>query len=312
MRSEQVFLDLSAQLEEAISSQNEMQLQLSHYQGVSEHYQDIFNLSPAGKLLLDFKGRILNANIKACKILDCKKEFLITRSIFSFVNTKAPNSFYEMLLGHFHYVKLKSTPLRCDILLKKKWCAFHSCLLSEDLIMVTLINITDRKNLEHKIIHSSTHDSLTGLYNRTFFDSEFERLARSRLFPITIVSSDINDLKRINDSKGHKAGDDLIKLAASVLTHSFRTEDVVSRLGGDEFVVLLPNTTEEHAQHIISSLHNNPSITSGLLSLSIGIATADSQNKLKRTLKLSDKRMYQDKQRYRDRVNRSSLVVVIT
>jgi diguanylate cyclase (GGDEF)-like protein/PAS domain S-box-containing protein len=309
VRSEQEFLDLSAQLEEAISSQNEMQRLLSHYQGLAEHYQDIFNLAPVGKLILDLRGNILRANDKACAILGCKKEFVITKSIFSFVNTKGSSAFYEMLLEHFHHVKFGSTAIRCDVMLKAKWCAFHSSLFSDDLIMVTLIDITDRKNTEHRVIHSSTHDSLTGLYNRAFFTSELERLSLSRLFPITIVSSDINELKKVNDTKGHKAGDALIKRAASVLVASFRAEDVVARLGGDEFIVLLPTTTEEQAQHIIISLKNNPIITSGQLSLSIGIATADSQDKLHRALKLSDKRMYQDKQKYRDRVSQVVLGV---
>jgi diguanylate cyclase (GGDEF)-like protein/PAS domain S-box-containing protein len=311
MRSEQKILDLTAQLEEAISSQAELLELLAHYQGVAEHYKDIFELSSVGRFITDFNGKICNANIKACELLACKKGFLLERSLFSFVNTKDTTAFHEILMEHFHYVKSGKVTLKCEVKFKNKWCAVHSCLLSEDLILSTVIDISVRKKLEDKVIHNSTHDSLTGVYNRAFFTSELERLSRSRLFPITIVNSDINDLKKVNDTKGHKAGDALIKLAASVLVASFRAEDVIARLGGDEFVVLLPNTTEEQAQHIISSLNTNPNIISGLLSLSIGIATANSQDKLHRALRLSDKRMYQDKQVYRDNKVKRQLVVVV-
>jgi len=70
-------------------------------------------------------------------------------------------------------------------------------------------DITSRKEVEITLRHDSTHDILTGLYNRAFFDEELERLAHGRMFPMKIVMADINGLKTFNDTLGHKAGDNL-------------------------------------------------------------------------------------------------------
>ncbi len=68
----------------------------------------------------------------------------------------------------------------------------------------------------------STHDALTGLYNRAFFDEEMARMERGREFPISVIMIDVDGLKIINDTKGHMSGDVLLKRVANVLVKSFR------------------------------------------------------------------------------------------
>ena len=63
--------------------------------------------------------------------------------------------------------------------------------------------ITERKHMERELIHLSTHDMLTGLYNRNFFEVELERIEHSRLYPVSIVVADLDNLKAINDREGH-------------------------------------------------------------------------------------------------------------
>ena len=82
-------------------------------------------------------------------------------------------------------------------------------------------DITSRKEIEVTLRHDSTHDMLTGLYNRAFFDEELERLAHSRMFPMSVVMADINGLKTVNDTLGHEAGDNLIRLAARLILEAF-------------------------------------------------------------------------------------------
>jgi diguanylate cyclase (GGDEF)-like protein/PAS domain S-box-containing protein len=156
-------------------------------------------------------------------------------------------------------------------------------------------DITTLKKVEVSLRHDSTHDALTGLYNRAFFDEELERFTHSRMFPVSIVMADVNCLKIVNDTFGHEAGDTLIRLAAQVISAVFREEDIVARIGGDEFAVLLPETDTAVAEEAVRRIKNCPEITNGKVSIAFGIASAQNKGQLTDALKLSDERMYLDK-----------------
>ncbi|MBJ6726650.1 diguanylate cyclase [Geomesophilobacter sediminis] len=167
-------------------------------------------------------------------------------------------------------------------------------------IVGALLDITERKQSELKLRHLSTHDMLTGIYNRAYFDEELERLRRGRIFPVSIVMADVDRLKEVNDHLGHAEGDALLKRAAQVLRGAFRKEDVVARVGGDEFAALLPNIDEELLQEAMDRLNasleaNNVAHGLRKLSLSIGSATAHDGQELMEAWREADERMYRVK-----------------
>lgn len=115
-------------------------------------------------------------------------------------------------------------------------------------------DVTDKKTKEEKIVYLNYHDHLTGVYNRTFFEIESNRLDTSEQLPLSVIIGDINGLKQINDEFGHIEGNRLLFEVARILTSCCRKEDILARIGGDEFCILLPNTSYEIAQTIIKRI----------------------------------------------------------
>ncbi|MFW6325638.1 MAG: HD domain-containing phosphohydrolase [Desulfovermiculus sp.] len=163
-------------------------------------------------------------------------------------------------------------------------------------------DITQRKEYEKQLEHLSLHDQLTGLYNRAYFENEMERLSQSRKYPITLLSIDLDGLKLVNDTMGHKQGDNLLAACAGILKKSFRTSDVLARIGGDEFAAILPRTGQKAGEGVIERIiarvksYNNGQNGHIPLSLSIGQSTAeDGQRDLLEAFKEADDLMYRDK-----------------
>ncbi len=160
--------------------------------------------------------------------------------------------------------------------------------------------LAERLEIELRLMYQSTHDSLTDLYNRLYFEEEMKRLEFSRLFPITIIMLDLDQLKEINDTHGHALGDEYLRLAAMVLKSVFRVEDVVARLGGDEFAVLLTQINAQGAGEVTQRLREafqtrGSSMPAGPLQVSIGWATGEPGEPLAEVLKRADGNMYREK-----------------
>lgn len=160
-------------------------------------------------------------------------------------------------------------------------------------------DVTERKKQEEEIKYLSFHDSLTGLYNRRYFDIEFDRLNTPRNHPISIITADINGLKITNDVFGHSVGDHLIQKAAQILKSGCREDDIIVRQGGDEFLILLPKTSIEDCKHIVERIYQKSKEVKDskiVVSVSLGYATKmNIDQDINVIINHSDEMMYQNK-----------------
>ena len=167
---------------------------------------------------------------------------------------------------------------------------------------IVVTDITERKNIQENLKYLSSHDILTGLYNRNFFEEEMARLEKGRQYPISVIEIDIDELKHINDQFGHSAGDDHIKRVAAILKEVFRADEIIARIGGDEFAVLLPNVDIGIANQVVNRIKKNlekqHAIQQGPpLRFSLGVAVAEKNEILSEVLKRADQQMYLNKQK---------------
>jgi diguanylate cyclase (GGDEF)-like protein/PAS domain S-box-containing protein len=118
---------------------------------------------------------------------------------------------------------------------------------------VTLIDITQRKRNENKILADALRDPLTGILNRRGFEQHAtEAISNSEQGAVLYL--DLNHFKAINDRFGHQAGDALLKAFGHRLEFCLRPEDVLARLGGDEFAIVLPGVGIDDAKHVARRL----------------------------------------------------------
>lgn len=118
-------------------------------------------------------------------------------------------------------------------------------------LTICLDNITERKQAQHELEHLAMHDSLTGLYNRRYFESSLAQLsvdAKRYRRNHALVYIDLDYFKVINDTFGHHRGDEVLREVSQLLRKRIRKCDLLCRLGGDEFAVLIHDSDIAHAK----------------------------------------------------------------
>lgn len=178
----------------------------------------------------------------------------------------------------------------------------------------TQINLKAKTDLLEKL---ASLDGLTEIPNRRAFDTAFERQfnqAKRTATPLSLLIMDIDNFKLFNDYYGHPLGDDCLKkVAATLMKHTHRPEDLVARLGGEEFSILLPNTDNfgaamraEQYRSAIEDLKIHQAVNSPLpyVTVSIGVGTviAHAHDDSKGLLQAADDALYRAKRQGRNQV----------
>jgi len=158
-------------------------------------------------------------------------------------------------------------------------------------------------------------DPLTGVGNRRCFDITMGRAildSKTKKAPLSLIMSDIDHFKRVNDAFGHQVGDEIIKMFSRVITASVREDDVVIRYGGEEFAIILPSTDQASAKSIAERIRRqfetkkltiretNQKI--GQLTASFGVAQLKPGDDLETLVQRADAKLYDAKAAGRNRV----------
>lgn len=172
-----------------------------------------------------------------------------------------------------------------------------------------------QKNIELKRTRAKIEkllrtDELTGISNRRAFIEFFKKifsLAKRHAYSLSLVTIDLDNFKEINDSFGHKAGDEVLEKVGKLLADNIRQEDMAARIGGDEFSVLLPETTQEKAVEFARRLKSKIEQIdldgiSHELSASFGVAELGTEESMDEFLQRADRNLYKAKKAGKNKI----------
>jgi len=250
----------------------------------------------------DPEGRILYVNEAECRTFGKKRDELIgkTTEVYGenpelgalqkeIVEATNKNGFWR---GEVVNYDKDNKPIYMDC---RTWG-----MRGADGVVHTLIgissDITERKQAEEKIRYLSYHDQLTDLYNRNYFEDIQEELKDIPL--VSVIMTDVNGLKLINDTYGHGVGDELLKKYAELLKNSFKQSDLCFRWGGDEFIVILKNAGEVESWQLCNRLikHCGKTFVKDIpLSVSVGISSKFRGKDVVEAIREAEDMMYKNK-----------------
>jgi len=249
---------------------------------------DLLDTAPVIILSQTTDGAISSINRLGCELLNSTHQQLLNKKFDDLFNPSESNSahqtlalFRENLQG---IIQLETTSDNISNSTTRTISWIHKSIQdqsgSQNILSIGQ-DITERKIAEDDLIWLVDHDPLTNLSNRRYFQQMFEQqLSISERYHETgaVLFFDLDQFKYINDTSGHKAGDELLVIISDTLNKLVRTSDTLARLGGDEFAILIPETTVLGATQLaikildkLKSIEFNPAGYTHKISASIGI-----------------------------------------
>lgn len=248
-------------------------------------FQAIVNAQPDIIFINDGSGNYLDCHANHSNTLVASKEDIIGKNIYDTLPAKHAERILELIQETLRTAELQYYEYQLNFDKTQKTFEARIVKITDNEVLSIIRDITAEKKERELILNLSYKDQLTGIYNRRYFEERSEAINKSEFLPLAMIMIDVNGLKLTNDAFGHLMGDELLKKVASHLNAHCSNDAFVSRIGGDEFIMLLPNTTNEEAQELVSTLYseiNNDNLGNVVISISIGWAV---RNSMKQTLK---------------------------
>jgi len=279
-----------------------------------ERFRDLYENAPNAYFSVGADSYIRACNRRAGQLLGYGTEELVGQSVFElYADTpqgkkKAREVFQRFRAGEaisdeeLQMQKKDGTPVWICLTVNSVRNKQGDIIKSRSMV----VDITQRKRYEEKLVFLARHDPLTGVYNRYSLDELLDQeVKRSQRYnhPIDLLMVDVNRFKEINDRFGHQLGDRVLQKVAQLLTEQVRETDIVARYGGDEFLIILPETDDgidvllgRIREAVARQNRENPLIEFPI-TLAIGSAHWDpgSERSLDEAVRDADQRMYEDK-----------------
>ncbi|WP_027469472.1 diguanylate cyclase [Deefgea rivuli] len=225
-------------------------------------FRQMIEAMPIGLILArmpDFL--ILYINQPAAQTLDMPQATALSKRAFDFYHDTAE---FKQQINQLTELK---APQNIECILQKNtkeqfWGSISISMVQgteTQMLLIGIVDISERKQLEAELKHQATTDVLSGLFNRAHFihsaSNEMQRIQRHQR-NASLLMLDIDHFKRVNDNYGHDAGDLVIQAIALTCKNILRDIDILGRLGGEEFAALLPETTPAAALQVAERLRS--------------------------------------------------------
>jgi diguanylate cyclase (GGDEF)-like protein len=277
---------------------------------------DVVNDDDTLGLIMELSGE-LQTTLEVDSLIELFAQFLSHQFFYDSLNYSAPHRRLDVHFGLeeqrnklSYNLKVLDTDLGLITMSRKKRYDKAEITQIENLLAALLYPLRNAL-LYQAALDSAFLDSLTGIKNRTAFDSNFSReieLKRRHNSMLSLIVMDIDLFKRINDQYGHAVGDLVLKQVAGAIEQSIRSSDALYRYGGEEFVVVLNGTDQLGANLLAQRIRKNieklriDSLKDLVITLSLGVSMMRDEDTTDTLFKRADDALYTAKNQGRNRV----------
>ncbi len=226
-------------------------------------YKMLYHDTPAMFFNVNNSGTILSVNNYGAKQLGYTVDELIGVDVYSLIHEEDKNLAKDYITNciespeQVHRWEIRKRKKDGDVIWVRESVRVVSDYGDETTFFIVCEDITETYRLSQQLSYQATHDSLTGLVNRSEFERRLQRVLKidaPKNIEHAICYLDLDQFKIINDTCGHLAGDELLRQLSELLLAKVRKRDTLARLGGDEFGVLMEHCDLEQARRVADSL----------------------------------------------------------